>query len=84
MRRWGQVGENKPDSWYHDLAKKVYKPAIYLEAARLLVEDGLAEAKDFPFETDGYREPQTHFIDNKVYNGRKPNEYIDNFTIGLK
>ncbi len=84
MRRWGQIGENKPDSWYHDLAKKVYKPAIYLQAARLLVEDGIAKEADFPFETDGYRSPQTHFIDNKVYNGHKPNDYIAKFTIGLK
>src|SRR3990167_8587521 len=28
MRRWGQISEAKPDSWYLETAKKVYLPAI--------------------------------------------------------
>ena len=42
--------------------------------------------KDFPdFGTeDGYRDPQTHFIDNVVYDGKKPNDYLKKFDIGLK
>lgn len=84
MRRWGQITEAKADSWYHDIAKKVYKPEIYMEAAKLLIEDGLANKEDFPFGTDGYRAPQTHFIDNIVYDGRKPNDYLTKFPIGLK
>lgn len=38
MRRWGQIAETKPDSWYDEIAKSVYKPEIYLEAARHLVD----------------------------------------------
>ena len=84
MRRWGQITESKPDSWYHDIAKKVYKPEIYMEAAKLLVEEGKVDKKHFPFGTDGYRDPQTHFIDNIVYDGRQPNDYLKKFEIGLK
>lgn len=43
MRRWGQISEAKPDSWYDEVARMVYKPEIYLEAARLLVDEGLAD-----------------------------------------
>jgi nitrate/nitrite transport system substrate-binding protein len=84
MRRWGQIAEGKPDDWYDEIARKVYRPDIYLEAARLLVEEGLAESADFPFETDGYREPQSEFIDEIVFDGRKPNQYLAQFPIGLK
>ncbi len=84
MRRWGQIAEDKPDSWYHDVAKKVYKPEIYMQAAEMLIEEGHVAKEDFPFGTDGYRDPQTEFIDNIVYDGRKPNDYLAKFPIGLK
>ncbi|WP_448249029.1 CmpA/NrtA family ABC transporter substrate-binding protein [Thalassotalea agariperforans] len=86
MRRWGQISDDMPDSWYKDVAKKVYRPDIYLAAAKSLVEDKLMPASDFieVMDEDGYREPQTHFIDNIVYDGNKPNEYINKFAIGLK
>ena len=84
MRRWGQISEHKPDSWYHDVAKKVYRPDIYLTAAKMLVDEGKAKAEDFPFDTDGYRGPQTHFIDDITYDGRQPNAYLEKFGIGLK
>ena len=84
MRRWGQIAEQKPDSWYADVAAKVYRPDIYLQAARLLVDEGLAPEDGFPWETDGYREPQTEFIDEITFDGRQPNAYIDSFPIGLK
>lgn len=84
MRRWGQIAEDKPDSWYHETAKKVYKPEIYMKAAAMLIEEGHVAKADFPFGTDGYRNPQTHFIDNIVYDGHKPNEYLAKFPIGLK
>ncbi|KJQ87040.1 hypothetical protein UG53_09480 [Vibrio sp. S512-13] len=38
---------------------------------------------DFSVE-DGFRAPQTHFIDNIVYDGREPNKYLEKFSIGLK
>ncbi|WP_245944077.1 CmpA/NrtA family ABC transporter substrate-binding protein [Acuticoccus kandeliae] len=84
MRRWGQIAESHPDSWYDEVAKSVYRPEIYEQAARMLIEEGLVDEADFPFGTDGYREVQTEFIDNVPYDGRKPNEYLGNFPIGLK
>lgn len=84
MRRWGQIPDAKPDGWYDETAKSVYKPAIYEEAARLLVAEGKASADDFPFGTDGYKAPTDAFIDGIEYDGRKPNEYLMNFPIGLK
>ena len=86
MRRWGQISEQKPDSWYFDIAKKVYRPDIYAAAAKDLIKEGYAKAKDFPdFATeDGFRDPQTHFIDNITYDGKAPNAYLEKFDIGLK
>ena len=84
MRRWGQIAEYKDDAWYDEVAKEVYKPDIYLQAARLLVDEGLANEADFPWDTDGYRDPQSEFIDGHVFDGRKPNEYLEQFPIGLK
>ncbi|WOI52208.1 CmpA/NrtA family ABC transporter substrate-binding protein [Parvularcula sp. LCG005] len=84
MRRWGQIAESKPDSWYMDTAKKVYRPDVYLEAARMLVDEGKADEADFPWDTDGFKPPQKEFIDDITFNGRKPNEYLAQFPIGLK
>jgi len=86
MRRWGQIPDQKPDSWYMDIAKKVYRPDIYAEAAQSLIDDGVMDASDFPdFATEeGFREPQTHFIDGITYDGRQPNDYLKQFKIGLK
>lgn len=86
MRRWGQISDQKPDSWYMDIAKKVYRPDIYAEAAQALIEEGLFEASEFPdFATEeGFKPPQTHFIDGITYDGRTPNEYLTKFKIGLK
>jgi len=86
MRRWGQIPEAKSDDWYKDLAKKVYRPDIYQKAAQSLIDEKLADSKDFPdFATEkGFRPPQKDFIDNLVYDGNTPNAYIDAFKIGLK
>jgi nitrate/nitrite transport system substrate-binding protein len=84
MRRWGQIGEAKADAWYDEIAKSVYDPTTYLEAARLLVEEGLADERDFPWETDGYRPPTSEFIDGTEFDGRAPNAYLERFAIGLK
>ena len=83
MRRWGQIDAPQSDEWYHDVAKSVYRPDIYLEAARSLVEDGLANEADFPWDTDGFRPVATDLIDGIPYDGRTPNAYIDSFPIGL-
>ena len=84
MRRWGQIAKARPDSWYHDVARKVYKPAIYLKAAQMLIDEGKARKQDFPFGTDGFKPEQNNFIDGLAYDGKYPNAYIDSFPIGLK
>jgi len=86
MRRWGQISEHKPDSWYMDIAKNVYRPDIYAIAAKELIAEGHVKAKDFPdFSTEkGFRPPQGDFLDGIVYDGSKPNEYLKKFSIGLK
>ena len=83
MRRWGQIAEPQSDQWYHDVAASVYRPDIYLEAARSLVDDGLAAESDFPWDTDGFRPVVDTMIDGVPYDGRTPNAYIDSFPIGL-
>ncbi|WP_031435303.1 CmpA/NrtA family ABC transporter substrate-binding protein [Methylomarinum vadi] len=85
MRRWGQINEYKPDSWYRNIAKKVYRPDIYMAAAKELIAEGKAKAADFPADDEsGFKPPQSEFIDGIVYDGSKPNEYLAKFAIGLK
>jgi len=84
MRRWGQITEAKPASWYADIAKKVYLPDVYLEAAKLLLEEGKIAKKDIPWDTDGYKAATTEFIDGIEYDGKKPIEYINSHKIGNK
>ncbi|AHD03324.1 CmpA/NrtA family ABC transporter substrate-binding protein [Leisingera methylohalidivorans] len=86
MRRWGQIAEAKPDSWYDEIARSVYKPEIYLEAAKMLVDEGLADTADFPWDSDGYKAPTPpeDIIDGIPFDGKTPNAYIDSLPIGLK
>jgi len=86
MRRWGQIAEYKPDAWYVDTAKKVYRADLYQTAAQSLIADGKFKASEFPnFKTEtGFKPAQTEFIDNITFDGSKPNAYIDSFPIGMK
>ncbi|MEM9714896.1 MAG: CmpA/NrtA family ABC transporter substrate-binding protein [Pseudomonadota bacterium] len=86
MRRWGQIPEAKPDEWYDDVARQVYRPDIYVQAARMLVDAGMVKEADIPWDTDGYKAPTPpeDFIDGIVYDGRQPNAYLENLEIGLK
>ena len=84
MRRWGQIADGKPDSWYAQTAMDVYKPEIYLAAAKLLVVEDKAQQGDFPWDSNGYRAPNAEFIDGIEFDGRKPNEYLSKLVIGLK
>tara|TARA_R110001599_G_scaffold2330_5_gene12587 strand:+ start:553 stop:1920 length:1368 start_codon:yes stop_codon:yes gene_type:complete len=87
MRRWGQIPEAKPDGWYLEMAKRVFRPDIYRQAAQELISEGKLKASDFPdFATEsGFRPVKaTTFIDGISFDGRKPNAYIDSFRIGLK
>lgn len=84
MRRWGQIEAAQPDAWYAETAATVYKPAIYLEAARMLVDEGLAKEANFPWDSDGFKPATADFIDAIPYDGRAPNAYLDSLPIGLK
>ena len=84
MRRWGQIPEGMSDEWYHTVAKQVYLPDVYLKAARLLVAEGKAKKEDFPWDSDGFRPATKEFIDGVMYDGRKPNAYLEALAIGLK
>lgn len=84
MRRWGQIAEAKPDAWYLETAKSVYKPDIYLKAAKALLDEGKVAKEDFPWETDGFHAPTSDFIDGVTYDGKKPNDYLKKLSIGLK
>ncbi|WP_372784050.1 CmpA/NrtA family ABC transporter substrate-binding protein [Litorivivens sp.] len=86
MRRWGQIADHKPDSWYMETAKKVYRPDIYRAAAEELIADGVMQASEFPnfAKENGFKPPQTEFIDGVTYDGTKPNDYLGKFKIGLK
>jgi nitrate/nitrite transport system substrate-binding protein len=84
MRRWGQIAEGKADHWYQDIAAKVYRPDIYLAAAKLLVAEGKAKQSDFPWDTSGYRAPAKALIDGVEFDGHAPNAYLEKFAIGLK
>ncbi len=83
MRRWGQIPESKPDSWYHETIKEIYRPDIWKIAAEALVAEGKLEASDIP-ETDGYKPATADFIDGKNYDGKDPLGYINSFKIGNK
>jgi len=85
MRRWGQINEFKPDSWYLETAKKVYRPDIYMAAAKALVAEGKAKAGDFPADSEtGIKPPSADFIDGVSFDANKPNDYLTKFAIGLK
>ena len=86
MRRWGQIAEPKSDEWFIETAESVYRSDIYLDAARLLVDEGVANEADFPWDSDGFKAPTpaADIIDGIGFDGRTPNAYIDSLPIGLK
>ncbi|WP_442957014.1 MULTISPECIES: CmpA/NrtA family ABC transporter substrate-binding protein [unclassified Photobacterium] len=86
MRRWGQIPEAKSDDWYMSIARQVYRPDIYRQAAEALIEEGKLTAADFPDfdQEDGFRPPQQGFIDQITFDGQQPNAYLNKFAIGLK
>ncbi|WP_036383749.1 CmpA/NrtA family ABC transporter substrate-binding protein [Muricauda sp. MAR_2010_75] len=83
MRRWGQIPEPKPATWYEETIKDIYRPDIWKKAAKLLVAEGHIPAADIP-ETDGYKPTTTDFIDGNAYDAKDPIGYINSFEIGNK
>jgi nitrate/nitrite transport system substrate-binding protein len=86
MRRWGQIDSEKPDSWYFETAKKIYRPDLFATAATALITEGKLKAADFPdfAGESGFKPATAEFIDGVEYDGQKPNEYLGKFKIGLK
>ncbi len=83
MRRWGQITEEKEAAWYDETAKNIYRPDIWMKAAKLLVDEGALSESDIP-STDGYKPATADFIDGTEYDGTKPLEYLEKFKIGNK
>ncbi len=84
MRRWGQISEAKPASWYAETVKKIYLPEVYMKAARMLLEEGNLTEEEIPKTADGYKAATTDFIDGLEFDGKKPIEYLNSFKIGIK
>ena len=85
MRRWGQISEAMPAEWYAATAKNIYRPDVYREAARRLIEQGLLTADEVPADdTDGYKPPTKDFIDGLSYDGKDPLGYLKLHEIGNK
>ncbi|NND99225.1 MAG: ABC transporter substrate-binding protein [Pirellulaceae bacterium] len=85
MRRWGQITEPQPASWYAERAKEIYKPEIYRKAAAMLVAEGKVDESEFPAaDYDGYRPASGDFIDGNTYDAKDPIGYINSFVIGNK
>ncbi|MEP4079722.1 CmpA/NrtA family ABC transporter substrate-binding protein [Haloferula sp.] len=84
MRRWGQITEAKSKDWYLETAKDVYKPDIYLAAAKMLLEEEKIKKEDIPWDTDGFKPATTDFIDGVSYDGKEPIKYLNSHKIGNK
>lgn len=89
MVRWGQIPEQQTDGYFDSMAKKIYRPDVYISAVEELIDDGEFTEEDFADayaarEQGGYKPPTADFIDGKLYDGTKPNDYIQSFQIGLK
>jgi len=52
----------------------------------MLVDEGLADQADFPWDSDGYKAatPAEDIIDGIAFDGRTPNAYLESLPIGLK
>ena len=85
MRRWGQIPEPKSADWYEATVKEIYRPDVYREAAKRLIEQGLLKTDEVPPETcDGYKPPTSELIDGLTYDGKDPLGYLKQFEIGSK
>lgn len=83
MRRWGQIPVEQTDAWYDGIARKVYRPDIYRDAANDLIASGDMQATDLP-PAESYGAPPSQFIDGNVFDPAKPNAYLESFDIGTK
>jgi nitrate/nitrite transport system substrate-binding protein len=84
MRRWGQISDAKSKEWYIETAKEIYRPDVYLAAAKLLLEEELITEEDVPWKTDGFKPASKDFIDGLEYDGKEPIKYLNSHKIGNK
>ena len=84
MRRWGQIAEPKPDAWYDETIRKVYRPDVWRDGGRAARRRGAPRRPPTCPQTDGYAPPDAGFIDGVVYDGKQPNAYLRSLAIGLK
>lgn len=87
MRRWGQLSDAKPDSWYLDTAKNAFDVQLYQQAARELITEGKFSSADFPdfAKESGIKKPTDYkFADHNAFDANTPNKYLQQFTIGYK
>ncbi|KAF0093925.1 MAG: nitrate/nitrite transport system substrate-binding protein [Puniceicoccaceae bacterium 5H] len=84
MRRWGQITEPKSAAWYAETAQKIYLPDVYLTAAQELLDEGLIEKDEIPWDTDGYKPATDAFIDGITYDAHDPIGYLNSHQIGNK
>ena len=85
MRRWGQITEAKPASWYHETAKSIYLPEVYRKAADMLVAEGSLTTEEYPStDYDGYKPATADFIDGVSFDGKEPIKYLNSHKIGNK
>lgn len=87
MRRWGQISDAKADSWYLATAKQAFDVAVYQQAATALIADGTFKASDFPdfSKESGIKARSVYkFADGKAFDAATPNQYLQQFSIGIK
>jgi nitrate/nitrite transport system substrate-binding protein len=80
MRRWGMIGEDKPDAWYQEVAAKTFRTDIYRAAFASLQAEGLVKADELPAQ-DGLAYPAEAFIDRIAFDPAKPNDYVKQFAV---
>lgn len=81
MRRWGQVPKEQPDSWYEQIAKKVYRADLYRAAAEELIAAGTLDAAALP-PADTAMAGKSRFIDGVEFDASAPNAYLTKLSIG--
>ena len=81
MRRWGQVPKEQTDSWYEQIAKKVYRADLYRAAAEEMIAAGTLDATALPPANSAVA-GQSKFIDGVEFDARAPNAYLAKLSIG--
>lgn len=81
MRRWGQIASTKPDGWYDQIARSVYRPDVYRAAAQSLIAARQMAPGDLP-PANAYSAGAGRFIDGIAFDPLKPNAYLAQFAIG--